>query len=77
MSSQLIIRANDAGPKKIWAFVTLEKEKRKLCKPNADDARFWRRRKESCVNQMQMMQGSTEIFLSVVSNWVMTIVAWK
>jgi hypothetical protein len=50
------------GPKKIWicTFVTLEKEKRKLCKPNADDPRFWRRRKESCVNPMQMIQGSGE-----------------
>jgi hypothetical protein len=58
------------GPKKIWicTFVTLEKEKRKLCKPNADDPRFWRRRKESCVNQMQMMQGSTENFSRIVSN---------
>jgi hypothetical protein len=78
-SSQLIIRTNDAGPKEIWicTFMTLEKEKRKLGKPDAHDARFWRRRKESRVNQMQMMQGSTEKISRILSTWVMTIAPWK
>jgi hypothetical protein len=61
------------GPRRSgFVLMTLE-----LCKLDADDARFWRRRKKSCVNQMQMMQGSTEKISRIVSNWVMTIAPWK
>ncbi len=75
-SSQLIVRANDAGPKKIWmfTFVTLEKEKRKLCRPDADYARFDWKNFEDCQqlgndNRTLEMKKNYELQLMKITAW--------